>query len=122
VDDPRALSLAVELGEEDVIRPQIRILLAGRAAQQKSGFDAVPGGDEHDLETARKVAAFMVGCPVKAEEVLDQALVETRQLLDLAAVWAGVEALAGELLRKGSVEGDEAHRILAEARGRADTC
>lgn len=120
VDDPYALSLAVELGEERVIRPQIQILLAGRAAQEKSGFDDLPGGDGHDLEMALRVAKLMVGCPAKAEELLDHSLVETRSLLDVTAVWAGVEALTDELLLKGIVEGDEAHRILAEARNRVD--
>lgn len=116
VDDPHALSLAVELGEEDVIRPQIKILLAGRAAQQKGGFDDIPGGDYHDLETALRVAKLMVGCVSKAQEVLDQSLLETQRLLDSAAVWAGVEALVGELVVKGRIEGDDAHRIIAEAR------
>ena len=60
----------------------------------------------------------MVGCPVKAEELLAQSLIETRRLLDEAALWTGVEALVGELVVKGSVEGDEAHRILAEAQSR----
>jgi hypothetical protein len=121
VDDPNALSLAVELGEEQVIRPQIKILLAGRAAQQKSGFDDVPGGDHYDLEMALRVAKLMVGCVSKAEELLEQSLIETRRLLDLAVVWAGVEALVAELLRKGSVGGDDAHRILAQARSRVET-
>ncbi len=117
VDDPHALSLAVELGEEDVIRPQIKILLAGRAAQQKGGFDHVPGGDQYDRETALRIAALMVNCTSEAEKLIDQSLAETRKLLDTAAVWAGVEALAGELIRKGRVEGAEAQRVLAAARG-----
>lgn len=115
VDDPDALSLAVELGEEAVIRPQIKILLAGRAAQQKGGYDHVPGSDHHDVETALRMAALMVGRGGEAEELLAQSLIETRRLLDSAAVWAGVEALADELLRQGRVEGDDAHRILAAA-------
>jgi hypothetical protein len=117
VDDPHALSLALELGAEEVIRPQITILLAGRAAQQKGGVDHVPGADHHDLELARKMAALMAGCASEAEEVLDRSRVETRQLLDTPAVWAGVEALAGALLVEGRIEGDQAHRILAAARG-----
>ncbi len=119
VDDPQALSLAVELGDEGVIRPQIKILLAGREAQQKGGVDHVPDGDRQDVETALKVATLMVGCESKAEALLAQSLTETRRLLDLPAVWAGVEALAGELLLKGTVGGDEAHGILAAAIDRA---
>ncbi len=116
VDDPHALCIAVELGDEKVIRPQIKILLAGWAAQQKSGFDDVPGGDSYDLEIALKVAMLMVGCTSKAEELLDQLRNDTRRLLDVPAVWAGVEALANELIREGTVWGERAHRILNEAR------
>jgi hypothetical protein len=116
VEDPHALSRAVELGEEDVIRPQIQIQLAGRAAQQKSGYEGLPGGDRRDSQVALRLAIRMVGCVLKAEQVLEQARVETRRILDLAVVWAGVEALVAELLRTGSVEGGRAHRILAEAR------
>jgi hypothetical protein len=120
VDDPNALSLAVELGEEAVIRPQIMILLAGRAAQQKGEFDHVPGGDQHDLETALRIATLMVGPENDAESLLAELLIETRTLLDSPPVWAGVEALAGELLLKGSVEGNKAHRILGDAATRVD--
>lgn len=115
VDDPHALCLAVELGDEKVIRPQIKILLAGRAAQQKGGFDDIPNGDSHDIETALKVARLMVGCAAKAEELLNELRIDTRKLLDMPKVWAGVEALASKLLLKGALVGDEAHRILAEA-------
>jgi hypothetical protein len=115
VDDLPALGRAVERGDENVILPQLKVLLAGRAAQQKSGFDDVPNGDQHDLETARRVATNMIGCPSKAEELLDALQDHTRGLLDVPGVWAGVEALARELLRAGNVEGDAAHRILNEA-------
>lgn len=113
VDDPDALSLAIELGEEDVIRPQIQILLAGGMAQQKGGFGHVPGSDHHDLEVALKMATRMVRCASGAAVLLDHLRAEARALLDRAVVWAGVEALAHELLKKGRVWGDEAHRILA---------
>jgi hypothetical protein len=115
VDDPHALSRALELGDERVIRPQIKILLAGRAAQQKGGFDHVPDCDRQDVETALKVASLLVGCASRAEQLLAESLVETQKLLDHPAVWAGVEALANELLLKGAVAGDEAHRILDRA-------
>jgi hypothetical protein len=115
VDDPEALSLAIELGEEAVIRPQIQILLAGGVAQHKGGLGHVPGSDHHDLEVALKMATRMVGCASGAEALLEHSRAETRKLLDRAAVWAGVEALAGELLEKGRVVGDDAHRILASA-------
>jgi hypothetical protein len=113
VDDPHGLCLAVELGDEKVIRPQIKVLLAGRVAQQKGGFDDLPG-DSHDLETALKVATLMVGCVSKAEELLDELRIDTLRLLDVPKVWAGVEALASKLLLKGTLVGDEAHCILAE--------
>jgi hypothetical protein len=114
VDDPYAMSLAVELGDEEVILPQIKILLAGRAAQLKGGFDDVNGGDSHDIETALKVATRMVGCPCKAEELLDCLRTDTRKLLDVPVVWAGVETLASNLLRMGTIIGEECHRILTE--------
>ena len=121
VDDPHALCLAVELGDGEVIGPQIKILLAGRVAQQKGGFDDVPDSDHHDLETALKVATLMVGSVSEAEKLLDELRIDTRKLLDVPRVWAGVQAIVCELLREGTVEGERAHRILAEAgRGRDD--
>jgi hypothetical protein len=114
VDDPHSLSRAVEKGDEEILLPQIRVLLAGREAQRKSGFDCVPGGDGQDLETARRVAATMVGCKVKAEELITTLRADTRRMLDAPAVWAGVEALVSQLLQDGTVEGEKAHRILQD--------
>lgn len=115
VDDPHALRRAIESGDEDVIVPQIKVLLAGGSAQRKGGYDDVDGGDEIDLCTAASVARLLVGCPSEAQRLRRRLLVETRQLLDLPAVWAGVQALARELLRKGVLDGNEAHGILGQA-------
>lgn len=115
-DAPDELRAGREYGVEKLVRDQLVIRLAGPAAEARAGFAiAFEQAEQEDIAEMGELISNV--WPNRREAAAEVAACRSRagELLGEPAVWTGVEALAGELLRSGTLSGDTAHDTLAAA-------
>jgi hypothetical protein len=117
-DAPEELRAGGEYGVEKLVRDQLVIRLAGPAAEARAGFDGdLARAEQEDIAELGELVMNVWAEGYERE--LAACRSRAAELLGEPAVWAGVRSLAGELLRSGTVPGDDAHRVLAGAGIRA---
>lgn len=104
---------------KDALETDLLILLAGMAAEARlTGRYHLPGAAQ-DLEMARRLAEMRAPNARQAERLLERMLSKVEHLLEDAATWGAVTALADELCKSRKISGRAARHFydLAMAKG-----
>ena len=113
---PESTAADLELAKQHII-----VYHAGKAAEMRA-CGTTPTAIDGDLVLAFKIAALILGEDVDHPRGASFAYVDAlcsraTELLDRPEVWANVEALAGALLEKGTLSGEDVARVLAAVGG-----
>lgn len=95
--------------------------LAGPCAEARyrrtSLFAIYLGGGDGDWESARRKVRDFEPNKTKASAMLNHLEKRSRKLVRQPEIWRAIVALADELERRGRIEGDEAHALIAQTVG-----
>jgi hypothetical protein len=93
-----------------------RVALAGQIAERKlTGRRPARYSHSQDDETAVSMATEMCGSVEECSAWLKLLFIQTRNRLELPAVWKAVEALADELTKTDTIGGPGAEKIIRDA-------
>lgn len=105
---------AERLTARDLAEQAIRCSLAGDVAQEIGmGARPDPAGGEDDRLRAWEILGHLVGSTEELEAYANLLEIQARQRL--RRLWPAVEALAGELVRAGEVDGARARELCEVA-------
>jgi hypothetical protein len=99
---------------EDWLEREALISLAGLAAEARRTGEYDRDAAGRDLHYVRKLTIQRAGNERQAERLEKRMLSRVENLLDRAAHWAAVEAIAAELLRSGEISGRQARHLFEE--------
>ncbi len=102
----------VRRGEAEMV---LREQLGGLAIELHRQCPEAWAGAIWDLRNARIGLAFMHGDPKRVEAELQRLLDETLDIVERPEVLAAIDLIAGELMRRETLRGEEFWRIAAEA-------
>jgi hypothetical protein len=98
--------------------------LAGPIAEAKflevSTIAVIIEAGRDDWEHAKTMAADVVCSEEEISSMLEAQELETRKMFQMPGVWQAVLALADELIKRRSINGEEAVTIIAKYTGEAD--
>src|ERR1035437_4026722 len=98
-------------------RPKtLRILMAGKVAEEFHTGRAVTRGCQHDLNLAGCIADELAEeRSSDADGLLAAAYADARNRLTAASAWPAVEALAGVLVQRQALNARQAYRVIRQA-------